>query len=69
MIASEEPAKNHWDEVDDFKWLKAEHSPNWSVLPEEERIKEKIWTDVIPGGPGVGLEDILKQVGIARRLP
>jgi len=69
MIASEEPAKNHWDEVDDFKWLKAEHSPNWSVLPEEERIKEKIWTDVVPGGPGVGLEDILKQVGIARRLP
>ena len=21
-----------WDQVDDFKWLRAEHSPNWSTL-------------------------------------
>jgi len=66
-IASEEPIKNHWDQVDDFKWLKAEHSPNWSILPEEDILKEEVWTKVIPGGPGVGLEDILKQVGIAKR--
>lgn len=57
---------NHWDQVDDFKWLKAEHSPNWSILPEEERLKEDIWTSVVPGGPGVGLEDIFKQIGIRR---
>lgn len=23
--------------VDDFGWIKAAHSPNWSVLPEAER--------------------------------
>ena len=53
-----------WDQVDDFKWLKAEHSPNWSVLPEEQRISEDIWKDKVPGYPGAGLEDILKTVGI-----
>ena len=21
-----------WDKVDDFKWLRAEHSPNWNTL-------------------------------------
>ena len=29
--------KNQWDQIDDFKWLKAEQSPNWSILPEAER--------------------------------
>lgn len=29
--------KNQWDQIDDFKWLKAEQSPNWSILPEGER--------------------------------
>jgi hypothetical protein len=56
--------ENHWDQVDDFKWLKAEHSPNWSILPEAERLKEEIWTTVVPGGRGMGLDDILKKVGI-----
>ncbi|CAM6083076.1 unnamed protein product [Calypogeia fissa] len=27
-----------WEKVDDFRWLRAVHSPNWSVLPAEERI-------------------------------
>jgi len=64
---SEEPIQNHWDEVDDFKWLKAEHRPNWSILPENERLKEEVWTDVVPGGPGVGMEDIFKKIGLAKR--
>ena len=62
-----ETVRNQWDQVDDFKWLKAEHSPNWSILPSEERLEEEVWTTVVPGGPGVGLEDILKKVGIASR--
>lgn len=57
--------ENHWDQVDDFKWLKTEHSPNWSTLPEASKLNEGVWTDVVPGGPGVGLEDILKKIGIA----
>lgn len=67
MTASEEPIQNHWDQVDDFKWLKAEHSPNWSILPEEQRLKSEIWTKVVPGGPGVGLEDIFKKIGLSGR--
>jgi len=58
------PESNQWDQVDDFKWLKADHSPNWSVLPEAERIPDEVWRDVVPGGPGVGIEDILKKVGL-----
>ena len=48
------------------KWLKSEPSPNWSILPEEERLKEDVWTTVVPGGPGVGLDDILKKIGLGK---
>ncbi|XP_075411211.1 tubulin-specific chaperone C [Tenrec ecaudatus] len=31
-------SKNHWNDVDDFNWLVRDvASPNWSILPEEER--------------------------------
>ncbi|ESQ53246.1 hypothetical protein EUTSA_v10025595mg [Eutrema salsugineum] len=33
----EEETKS-WANVDDFLWLRAVQSPNWSVLPEEERL-------------------------------
>ncbi|CAN8328576.1 unnamed protein product [Cochlearia groenlandica] len=33
----EEETEN-WANVDDFLWLRAVHSPNWSVLPEEKRV-------------------------------
>jgi hypothetical protein len=56
--------KNQWDQVDDFRWLKAEPSPNWSVLPANERLPEDIWKNTVPGGPGVGVNDILKKVGV-----
>ncbi|KAL5709534.1 hypothetical protein ACHQM5_020214 [Ranunculus cassubicifolius] len=29
----------NWGNVDDFRWLRAVQSPNWCVLPEEERIE------------------------------
>lgn len=28
----------NWANVDDFKWLRALQSPNWSILPENERV-------------------------------
>lgn len=68
MTFSEEPIQNQWDQVDDFKWLKSEHSPNWSLLLEDKRLPQEIWTTVVPGGPGVGTEDILKKIGIVTRL-
>jgi hypothetical protein len=66
MSDSEERGKNLWDQVDDFKWLKADQSPNWTVLPEEERLKEDIWREAVPGRPGAGTEDILKEVGVGK---
>ncbi|ROT35810.1 tubulin binding cofactor C [Sodiomyces alkalinus F11] len=63
----DDPSKNQWDQVQDFKWLKSEKSPNWSILPEGERIAEDIWVNVVPGKPGKDLSDILDAVGIARR--
>ncbi|KAL8249622.1 hypothetical protein R6Q59_006490 [Mikania micrantha] len=27
-----------WENVDDFQWLRAVQSPNWSILPESQRI-------------------------------
>ncbi len=58
---------NQWDQVDDFKWLKAGHSPNWSLLPEEQRLQEDIWKNTVPGGPGVSVDDILKKMSIGSR--
>ncbi|XP_054837736.1 tubulin-specific chaperone C [Eublepharis macularius] len=32
-------SRDNWSQVDDFNWLaRDEPSPNWSVIPEEERI-------------------------------
>lgn len=28
--------KNLWNDVQDFRWLREDQSPNWSVIPEEE---------------------------------
>ncbi|KAL3524796.1 hypothetical protein ACH5RR_013168 [Cinchona calisaya] len=28
----------NWANVDDFRWLRAVQSPNWSVFPEDERV-------------------------------
>lgn len=38
--------RNMWDQVDDFKWLKSEHSPNWEVLPEAKRVQGRVWSDI-----------------------
>ncbi|KAL3527714.1 hypothetical protein ACH5RR_012370 [Cinchona calisaya] len=29
----------NWANVDDFRWLRAVQSPNWSVLPENDRVE------------------------------
>ncbi len=55
---------NQWDQVDDFKWLNVDHSPNWSILPGAERIPTDVWKEIVSGGPDVGTKDILKKVGL-----
>jgi len=33
--------KNHWDDLADFNWLSTEQrSPNWSVIPEDQKISD-----------------------------
>lgn len=33
--------RNNWDDIDDFNWLAADtHSPNWSLVPEDEMSPE-----------------------------
>ncbi|KAL2410986.1 hypothetical protein ABEF95_000595 [Exophiala dermatitidis] len=59
-----DPAPNQWNQVDDFKWLKPEPSPNWSILPAEDAVPDETWREVVPGGPGWSVKDILKAVGL-----
>eukprot|EP00899_Mesostigma_viride_P009810 jgi/Mesvir1/18830/Mv11431-RA.1 len=40
-----------WQKVDDFRWLRAVASPNWSVLPEAERVPAVDGTSVVPSQP------------------
>ena len=63
MVSSDEEVKNQWDQVDDFKWLKMEPSPNWSILPVQERLGDEICGHVIDE-PGTSVEEELKKVGL-----
>ena len=64
MSEVEDSSENQWDQVDDFKWLKAGHSPNWSIMPEESVVKENVWTHVVRGQPGLSVGETLQQVGL-----
>ncbi|KAF4966270.1 hypothetical protein FSARC_6003 [Fusarium sarcochroum] len=64
---ADEPTENQWDQVDDFKWLKAGHSPNWTTLSENEMLSDELWRDVVPGQPGASVEETLKKLSIPRR--
>ncbi|KAK5446429.1 hypothetical protein LTS15_009768 [Exophiala xenobiotica] len=55
---------NQWNQVDDFRWLKSEPSPNWSILPTEDTVPDDTWREIVPGGPGWSLRDIFKAVGL-----
>lgn len=65
MMDSDKTVHNQYDQVDDFKWLKAEASPNWRVLEPSKRVKDEVWRDVVPGAPGTGPDDILRAVGVS----
>ncbi|KAK7960310.1 Tubulin-specific chaperone C [Apiospora saccharicola] len=56
-------SENQWDRVDDFKWLKAESSPNWRVLPEEARIADAVWQKTVSGSL-TSRKEILRSVGV-----
>lgn len=78
-ITTTNSASNKWAQVADFKWLKVAHSPNWSILPVEDRMDEKDWKTIIAitssakaeGGhkwSDQRLRDILIRVGVEEVL-
>jgi len=60
------PPPDSWSQIDDFKWLKSTPSPNWSRLPPEDIITDDTWREVVPGGPGWSLDDILEAVRVSK---
>lgn len=57
--------QNQWDQVDDFKWLKNEPSPNWSVLPEEKRVPADVWSKDVGGNVSLSTDGLLRKVGVS----
>ena len=40
QISGLDKTKNNWNKIDDFNWLSVnEHSPNWEVIKESNRVK------------------------------
>lgn len=58
---AEEGGGGHWAGVQDFEWRRATQSPNWSVLPEGERLGPEVWALVREGAETDGL---LRAVGL-----
>jgi tubulin-specific chaperone C len=67
MTDKERNSDNQWDQVDDFKWLKAGQSPHWSTLSEDLRLGEDVWTKIVPGQPGASVGETLAKVGLPRK--
>ncbi|KAJ6000929.1 hypothetical protein N7481_001338 [Penicillium waksmanii] len=58
--------QDHWNEVEDFKWIRPEPSRNWSLLGPGDVVPEEVWAEIVPGGPGWSLEDILHAIRLVK---
>ena len=58
--------EDRWSQVEDFKWIKPEPSPNWSLLDPNDAVPEEVWAEIVPGGPGWSLEDILHAINLIK---
>ena len=56
--------KNLWNQVEDFKWLKSEPSPHWSITKESARLDESFWSNDMEN-EDVEAKSILKVAGLA----
>ncbi|MGG6495341.1 UNVERIFIED_CONTAM: hypothetical protein NY603_20700, partial [Bacteroidetes bacterium 56_B9] len=66
MLEADRAVENKWSDVDDFKWLRAEQSPNWSVMAPGKRIEDRVWKEVVPGGPETSVQNVLDAVNVPR---
>ncbi|KAJ4421138.1 hypothetical protein N0V82_003902 [Gnomoniopsis sp. IMI 355080] len=66
LTDNQDASNNQWDQVDDFNWLKAEASPNWSKLAEGDDgwIKPQFWETTVRGGPLLSTNDVLREAGL-----
>jgi tubulin-specific chaperone C len=55
---------DRWDQIDDFKWLKPEPSPNWRLFDQNDIVAEEVWAEMVPGGPCWSLADILRATKV-----
>jgi hypothetical protein len=58
--------EDRWSQVEDFKWIKPEPSPNWSLLDPSDAVPEEVWAEIVPGGPGWSLDDILHAIKLVK---
>ncbi|KAJ5119789.1 Tubulin binding cofactor C [Penicillium atrosanguineum] len=58
--------EDRWSQVEDFKWIKPEPSPNWSLLGSSDAVPEEVWAEIVPGGPGWSLDDILHAIKLVK---
>lgn len=65
MTEAERSTENQWNQVNDFKWLKASHSPNWTVLSDSQKLAEGDWKKL--GQPGASATETLRNIGLPRR--
>ncbi|CAL8577774.1 hypothetical protein XPA_003590 [Xanthoria parietina] len=56
---------NMWDQVNDFNWLKAGHSPNWSVLSLARRFEPDRWTIIQSLTEGDPVDTVLEAFDIS----
>ncbi|KAL2117430.1 hypothetical protein VTJ04DRAFT_7090 [Mycothermus thermophilus] len=66
LTEQEKKTPNLFDQVDDFKWLKATESPNWSLLPESEAIPESVWRKALAPSPEVDIDETLRTLGVGK---
>lgn len=52
---------NLWSSIDDFKWLRADPSPNWSILPADSVLSEKDWTQITTGNDDTNPDTLLRH--------
>ncbi|GAB1317532.1 Tubulin binding cofactor C-domain-containing protein [Madurella fahalii] len=66
LTDKEKRETNMWDQVDDFKWLKSTASPNWALVSKQDIISDDVWKKTLIGNPGLGVDDILKILGVGK---
>lgn len=53
--------ENQFAQVQDFKWLRAQSSPNWKVLPEQDRLSESDWSTLASQSKEILFSEVLDK--------